>query len=84
METPFPFAAFQVKQHIALAVEISPPFRMFRVFEMRPGVVMHQMCIRDRLYIRDVVTSITRPVKELKGFQKIFLKAGEMCIRDSN
>jgi beta-glucosidase len=29
-----------------------------------------------QLYIRDVVTSITRPVKELKGFQKIFLKAG--------
>ena len=30
-----------------------------------------------QLYIRDVVTSITRPVKELKGFQKIFIKAGE-------
>jgi beta-glucosidase len=29
------------------------------------------------LYIRDLVGSITRPVKELKGFQKIFLKAGE-------
>jgi len=29
------------------------------------------------LYIRDVVGSITRPVKELKGFQKIDLKAGE-------
>ena len=30
-----------------------------------------------QLYIKDVVGSITRPVKELKGFQKIFLKAGE-------
>ncbi len=30
-----------------------------------------------QLYIRDVVCSITRPVKELKGFQKVFLKAGE-------
>lgn len=30
-----------------------------------------------QLYIRDIVGSITRPVKELKGFQKIFLKAGE-------
>ena len=29
------------------------------------------------MYIRDVVGSITRPVKELKGFEKIFLKAGE-------
>jgi len=30
-----------------------------------------------QLYIRDLVASITRPVKELKGFQKIFLKPGE-------
>lgn len=30
-----------------------------------------------QLYIRDVVGSSTRPVKELKGFQKVFLKAGE-------
>ncbi|HMH24093.1 MAG TPA: beta-glucosidase BglX [Puia sp.] len=30
-----------------------------------------------QLYIRDRVGSITRPVKELKGFQKISLKAGE-------
>ncbi len=29
-----------------------------------------------QLYIRDLVGSIARPVKELKGFQKIFLKAG--------
>lgn len=31
-----------------------------------------------QLYIRDIVGSITRPVKELKGFQKINLKKGEM------
>lgn len=30
-----------------------------------------------QLYIRDLVGSITRPVKELKGFQKITLNAGE-------
>jgi beta-glucosidase len=30
-----------------------------------------------QLYIRDMVGSVTRPVKELKGFQKIFLKKGE-------
>ncbi|MGL4347100.1 MAG: fibronectin type III-like domain-contianing protein [Chitinophagaceae bacterium] len=30
-----------------------------------------------QLYIRDVVGSMTRSVKELKGFQKIFLKKGE-------
>ncbi len=30
-----------------------------------------------QLYIQDMVGSIVRPVKELKGFKKIFLKAGE-------
>lgn len=30
-----------------------------------------------QLYIRDLVGSTTRPVKELKGFQKIFLEPGE-------
>lgn len=30
-----------------------------------------------QLYIRDVVGSVTRPVKELKGFRKIRLEPGE-------
>ena len=30
-----------------------------------------------QLYVRDLVGSVTRPVKELKGFQKVKLKAGE-------
>jgi beta-glucosidase len=30
-----------------------------------------------QLYLRDVVSSVTRPVKELKGFQRITLKPGE-------
>jgi beta-glucosidase len=30
-----------------------------------------------QLYIRDRVSSVTRPVKELKGFQKVWLKPGE-------
>ena len=30
-----------------------------------------------QLYIRDITGSVTRPLKELKGFQKILLKAGE-------
>ncbi|MGM5468810.1 beta-glucosidase BglX [Flavobacteriaceae bacterium LMO-SS05] len=30
-----------------------------------------------QLYIRDLVGSVTRPVKELKGFQKILIKKGE-------
>lgn len=30
-----------------------------------------------QLYIRDMVGSVTRPVKELKGFERVTLKAGE-------
>ena len=30
-----------------------------------------------QLYIHDKVGSLTRPVKELKGFQKLFFKKGE-------
>ena len=30
-----------------------------------------------QLYIHDLVGSATRPLKELKGFQKVYLKAGE-------
>lgn len=37
----------------------------------RPGTETVQM------YVRDVASSVTRPVKELKGFQKIELQPGE-------
>ena len=30
-----------------------------------------------QMYIRDRVSSVTRPVKELKGFRRVFLEAGE-------
>ncbi len=30
-----------------------------------------------QLYIRDLIASSTRPVKELKGFEKVFIKSGE-------
>lgn len=30
-----------------------------------------------QLYLRDLVASVTRPVKELKAFQRVFLRAGE-------
>lgn len=35
-----------------------------------------------QLYTRDLVGSVTRPVKELKGFRKVFLKAGESKVID--
>jgi beta-glucosidase len=31
-----------------------------------------------QMYIRDRISSVTRPVKELKGFQKVWLQPGEM------
>jgi beta-glucosidase len=31
----------------------------------------------SQLYLRDMVGSVTRPIKELKGFKRVFLKAGE-------
>ena len=33
-----------------------------------------------QLYIHDIAASIARPVKELKGFRKVYLKAGESRI----
>src|SRR5262249_27115021 len=30
-----------------------------------------------QMYVRDLVSSVTRPVKELKGFKKISLQPGE-------
>jgi beta-glucosidase len=30
-----------------------------------------------QLYVRDVVSSVTRPVKELAGFERVTLKPGE-------
>ena len=30
-----------------------------------------------QLYVRDKVGSVTRPVKELKGFEKVLIKKGE-------
>lgn len=31
-----------------------------------------------QMYIRDLVSSVTRPIKELKGFQRVTLQPGEM------
>jgi beta-glucosidase len=30
-----------------------------------------------QMYIRDRISSVTRPIKELKGFKKVWLKPGE-------
>lgn len=49
---------------------------------VKAGVKLTNTGTRDgyevvQLYIRDVFSTSTRPVKELKGFSKVFLKAGD-------
>lgn len=41
MEASFPFAALQVEKHFTLPVKITPPFRVFLVLEMLPGVIVN-------------------------------------------
>ena len=41
VEATFPFSALERKQHFALAVKITKPFRMFGVGKMRPYVVVN-------------------------------------------
>ena len=50
--------------------------------ELKISVTVRNTGKRDgeevvQLYVRDLVGGVTRPVKELKGFQKIMLKTGE-------
>jgi beta-glucosidase len=33
-----------------------------------------------QLYIRDLVAEISRPVKQLKGFKRVFLRPGESAL----
>lgn len=37
-----------------------------------------------QMYVRDLVSSVTRPVKELKGFRKVFLSPGETATVELN
>ena len=62
-------------------VRLSNP-RMTRAQELEATVTVKNLGPRDgatvvQLYLRDEVASVIRPVKELKAFRKLFLKAGE-------
>ncbi|MEJ5368529.1 MAG: glycoside hydrolase family 3 N-terminal domain-containing protein [Bryobacteraceae bacterium] len=66
--------------------EYSPP-RLSRATIAPAGETEVEVTVRNagsrdgdevvQLYIRDDTSSVTRPVKELRGFQRIHLKAGE-------
>ncbi len=40
---------------------------------------MYDGCDVVQLYVQDVTASRARPVKELKGYSKVFIKSGESC-----
>lgn len=63
------------------AITLSSP-RMAKGDKLTITIPVQNTTTRDgeevvQLYIRDLVGSVTRPVKELKGFQKVMFKAGE-------
>ncbi len=69
--TSFRFASLKLsKSRIAREGETMVSFNVTNTGS-RPGDEIAQ------LYIRDQVSSVTRPVKELKGFQRIHLRPGE-------
>lgn len=68
------------------AFEFSPPrlskARIGRAGSTRLSVDVTNTGPREgaevaQLYVRDVVSSVTRPVKELKGFERVVLRPGE-------
>lgn len=68
--TDFEFGAPTLSGNMSLPGKIEIKVRVKNIGQ-RPGTETVQ------LYVRDMVGSITRPVKELKGFQKVTLKQGE-------
>ena len=40
METSFPFTTFEWKKDLATSVEIAIPFRIFRILEMGPHIIV--------------------------------------------
>lgn len=69
--TEFAFDSLEVvNPEVALGEDVIIRAKVTNAGE-RDGAVVAQ------LYMRDLVASTTRPVRELKGFRKVYLKAGE-------
>ncbi len=69
--TTFEYDAPKISSHVMKANE---SVELTVTIKNTGKVAGHQVV---QMYIRDVVGSISRPVKELKGFNKIFLNPGE-------
>ncbi|MEL7486795.1 MAG: beta-glucosidase BglX [Pseudomonadota bacterium] len=70
------YSEFEYRDLKLSADAISPEdaLRASVVIENKGAVTAQEVV---QLYIRDLVGSVTRPVKELKGFKKIMLKPGQ-------
>ena len=69
--TTFQFDNLKLQKNIININETTEVFIDVKNTGQRDGSEVVQM------FIRDLVSSVTRPVKELKGFKKVFLKPGE-------
>ena len=56
--------------------DVNPSGKLTITFPKSAGKISGDEIVQ--MYIRDTVSSVTRPVKELKGFARISLKPGEM------
>lgn len=69
--TEFSFSDLQVlNQEAALGEDVNIKVLVTNVGEVEGTTVA-------QLYMRDMVASTTRPVRELKGFKRVILKPGE-------
>lgn len=70
------YTTFEISAPRLSAAQIQPDDSLRVAVDVRnTGAVAGDEVVQ--LYVRDVVSSITRPVKELKGFQRVTLQPGE-------
>ncbi len=70
------YSSFEYKDLKLSATKIKPGEKM-KVSATLTNTGQYEGTEIAQLYVRDIVGSIARPVKELKGYQKISLKPGE-------
>ncbi len=70
------YSSFEYKDLKLSATKIKPGEKM-KVSATLTNTGKYEGTEVVQLYVQDIVGSITRPVKELKGYQKISLKPGE-------
>ena len=81
MEHPHLLQLHALNTHLHTDLQVETP-----TLSVRETLIVHATVINTgrragrevvQLYVRDLVGSVTRPVKELKGFQSLVLEPGE-------